>query len=218
MSTPEAPQPSSHRRPRSSSRGPRSRPTTPLRHSSRSRANSVSQIRLADEAFPLNGLEGGFAELSDSLQMLSQNLEELSLMHQSISRFSENFAAFLYGMNMNAFCADFTEAPADAGSFKRNAEREERRGVGESGQSQMGGHGRGHDFDMETTFMTNDTSFVNEPPPPTARQAAPTPMKPPVKRGGGARGGIGRGARGTREGTREGTSGIARGRGSISYR
>lgn len=33
----------------------------------------------------------------------------LQLMQESLARFSENFAAFLYGLNMNAFCVDFPE-------------------------------------------------------------------------------------------------------------
>jgi hypothetical protein len=35
----------------------------------------------------------------------------LQLMHESLARFSESFAGFLYGMNMNAFCVDFPEVP-----------------------------------------------------------------------------------------------------------
>lgn len=31
------------------------------------------------------------------------------LMHESLARFSESFASFLYGLNMNAFCVDFPE-------------------------------------------------------------------------------------------------------------
>lgn len=33
----------------------------------------------------------------------------LQLMHESLARFSESFASFLYGLNMNAFCVDFPE-------------------------------------------------------------------------------------------------------------
>ena len=40
---------------------------------------------------------------------LEQNFMQLQLMHESLARFSESFAAFLYGMNMNAFCVDFPE-------------------------------------------------------------------------------------------------------------
>jgi hypothetical protein len=45
-------------------------------------------------------------------------------MHESLSRFSESFASFLYGLNMNAFCVDFPEAPIPD-SFRRAKEREE---------------------------------------------------------------------------------------------
>jgi DASH complex subunit DAM1 len=31
------------------------------------------------------------------------------LMHESLARFGESFASFLYGLNMNAFCVDFPE-------------------------------------------------------------------------------------------------------------
>lgn len=42
---------------------------------------------------------------------LEQNFVQLQLMHESLSRFSESFASFLYGLNMNAFCVDFPEVP-----------------------------------------------------------------------------------------------------------
>lgn len=50
---------------------------------------------------------------------LEANFMHLQLMYESLSRFNESFAAFLYGMNMNAFCADFPEAPIPE-SFARN--------------------------------------------------------------------------------------------------
>jgi DASH complex subunit DAM1 len=40
---------------------------------------------------------------------LEANLMHLQLMHESLSRFGESFAAFLYGLNMNAFVVDFPE-------------------------------------------------------------------------------------------------------------
>jgi DASH complex subunit DAM1 len=54
-------------------------------------------------------LEPAFAELSDSMADLESNFEHLQLMHESLARFSESFASFLYGLNMNAFCVDFPE-------------------------------------------------------------------------------------------------------------
>jgi len=40
---------------------------------------------------------------------LEANFMHMQLMHESLARFSENFASFLYGLNMNAFCVDFPE-------------------------------------------------------------------------------------------------------------
>jgi DASH complex subunit DAM1 len=57
----------------------------------------------------LEGLQDGFAELSDAMADMEQNFVQLQLMHESLARFSESFAGFLYGMNMNAFCVDFPE-------------------------------------------------------------------------------------------------------------
>lgn len=91
------------------------------------------------------------------------------LMHESLARFSEDFASFLYGLNMNAFCVDFPEGPLTE-SFKRMREKEEREGVaanggGGMGQGQQGQHGQNmggatttvkterEGFDGETTFM-----------------------------------------------------------------
>ncbi|RPA98868.1 hypothetical protein L873DRAFT_1686220 [Choiromyces venosus 120613-1] len=188
---------SSNRQNNKSGSRPPSRPHTPLRRSSR---GSLAG-KTADDAFPLNALEPAFAELSDAVTTLEVNMADMQIMHDSLSRFSESFASFLYGLNMNAFCVDFTEAPIQE-SFKR-AEEHEATLVG--GGSQYGGWRT--DYEAETTFLTNDQSFVHEPAPPRV----PTPTKTPARRGaprGGARGGRG-GGRG---------SGIARGRGIPRYK
>lgn len=96
---------------RQRSQSPHMRPTTPLRASSRtSLRSSTNQAYLHNES-PLDTLEPQFAELSDSLVDLESNLLHLQLMHESLSRFSENFAAFLYGLEMNAFVVDWPEQP-----------------------------------------------------------------------------------------------------------
>ena len=59
--------------------------------------------------FPLDALEPAFAELSGAMADLEANFMHLQLMHESIARFSDDFASFLYGLNMNAFCVDFPE-------------------------------------------------------------------------------------------------------------
>ena len=90
---------------------PPSRPSRALRPSSRTslRDSQTFTPRSGSSAFPLESLEPAFAELSDSMADLEANFMHLQLMHESLSRFNESFASFLYGMNMNAFCVDFPE-------------------------------------------------------------------------------------------------------------
>ena len=93
---------------RQRSGSPVSRPTTPLRPSSRSSfRNSQGDSSPAGSA--LDVLEPQFAELSDAMADLEANFMHLQLMHESLSRFGESFASFLYGLNMNAFVVDFPE-------------------------------------------------------------------------------------------------------------
>jgi len=95
---------------RPSSRTRTSRPTTPLRPSSRSSfRDSARSAGDGDTPFPLNTFEPAFAELSDAMADLEANMMHFQLMHESLARFSESFASFLYGLNMNAFCVDFPE-------------------------------------------------------------------------------------------------------------
>jgi DASH complex subunit DAM1 len=95
---------------RPTSRNHTSRPTTPLRPSSRSSfRDSARDANGGDGHFPLNAFEPAFAELSDSMADLEANMMHFQLMHESLARFSESFSSFLYGLNMNAFCVDFPE-------------------------------------------------------------------------------------------------------------
>jgi DASH complex subunit DAM1 len=111
MASAATPQPGgSIKRSTSGSRRPLSRPTTPLRPSSRSSLRESGKGSLGGaSATPLDALEPAFAEFSDSMADLEANFMHLQLMHESLARFSENFASFLYGLNMNAFCVDFPE-------------------------------------------------------------------------------------------------------------
>ncbi|KAH7138091.1 DASH complex subunit Dam1-domain-containing protein [Dendryphion nanum] len=212
-STPTADPPSAYRRTRSKS--PRSRPTTPLRPSSRSSLrDSAQRVRgpYAPSTSPLDLLQDDFAELSDAMADLEANFVQLQLMHESLARFSESFAGFLYGLNMNAFCVDFPETPLPE-SFKRplNQNPDFSSSIGPGGTA-------GQDPavpDIEATFLTTDTSFVENPPSskkPGSKFETPAPSRvsrgggiPRAGRGGGipTRGGVGRGTRGV--------SGIARG-------
>jgi DASH complex subunit DAM1 len=91
---------------------PPQRPTTPLRPLSRSSLRlsyTPSQGGYNPYANPLSSLEPAFAELSDSMADLEANFMHLQLMQESLARFSDCFASFLYGLNVNAWCVDFPE-------------------------------------------------------------------------------------------------------------
>ncbi|KAM5475250.1 DASH complex subunit dam1 [Microsporum audouinii] len=115
------------RRQRSTSRPrPVSRPTTPLRSSSRASIRDAHGASSGGSRPGINSLEPQFAELADSMADLEENFAHLQLMHESLSRFNESFASFLYGLNMNAFCVDFPETPIPE-SFTRFKQKEQAR-------------------------------------------------------------------------------------------
>lgn len=143
---------------RARSRSPVSRPTTPLRPSSRSSFRG-SQSNGVASAFVLDALEPQFAELSDSMADLEANFMHLQLMHESLSRFGESFASFLYGLNMNAFVVDFPEAPT-ADSIKRFQQQQRQREAYDASVTLQNGGATKSDAD--TTFMTTDSSFVGK--------------------------------------------------------
>lgn len=107
---------------------PSSRPTTPLRPSSSTSLRDGQGFITGDASseFPLEALEPAFAELSDSMADLEANFMHLQLMHESLSRFNESFASFLYGLNMNAFCVDFPEVRTYKGRKSRQLLRQAR--------------------------------------------------------------------------------------------
>lgn len=100
-----------------------SRPTTPLRRRSESRLSELLQgqhYALDATRLPLDAvLTNSLVELNDGLADLDQNLQHLQLMHESVTSFNESFSAFLYGIEMNAWCVEFPEAPTTE-SFRRN--------------------------------------------------------------------------------------------------
>ncbi|KAF4823872.1 DASH complex subunit DAM1 [Colletotrichum siamense] len=159
---------------RSTSRTRTSRPTTPLRPSSRSSfRESARESVHGGEPFPLNTFEPAFAELSDAMADLEANMMHFQLMHESLARFSESFASFLYGLNMNAFCVDYPEGPITE-SFRRARQQEE-----SGAHSAPARTDTGPENDGEMTFMTTDVSFVDNPPAsakPTPRLKTPEPV------------------------------------------
>ncbi|KAK4556510.1 DASH complex subunit dam1 [Recurvomyces mirabilis] len=228
-----------HHRTSSHSKTLPSRPTTPLRPPSRTslRASqttpSNSNPSGSNADFPLASLEGAFAEFSDSMADLEANFMHLQLLNESLGRFNENFGAFLYGLNMSAFCVDFPEAPIPQ-SFARHATSSSQLADSPFRSSHpMTGTRGGIDGqgDADATFLTTDTSFVDNPPmssKPSSKYSAPPSaassrqsMMPGRGTSTRGRAGVtaGRGARGSTSGVGRGVSGVARGtargRGSV---
>ncbi|KAI6250494.1 DASH complex subunit DAM1 [Erysiphe necator] len=130
------------------------RPTTPLRSSSRvSFRESGKYSHCATSGATSSILEPAFAELSDSMADLEANFMHLQFMHESLARFNENFSSFLYGLHMNAFCVDFPEAPIPE-SFLR---------VPKHSESSLAPDQSHVEPELDTTFMTTDTSFIENP-------------------------------------------------------
>ncbi|KAJ9647093.1 DASH complex subunit dam1 [Coniosporium tulheliwenetii] len=150
---------------------------------------------------PLESLEPAFAELSDGMADLEANFMHLQLMHESLARFSESFAAFLYGLGMNAFCVDFPEAPIPE-SFKRAAKYSHPLHDSRLPTASY------QEPDPEATFLTTDTSFVENPPSSKAATKFSTPAPSRIGRGSG---GVGGG--GTSRGGAGGGRGVGRARG-----
>ncbi|CAD6499893.1 BgTH12-03998 [Blumeria graminis f. sp. triticale] len=150
---------SSKKRSESRKREPLSRPTTPLRASSRLSTRELRKSSF-NAGFGLDPevLEPSLSELSDSMADLEANFMHLQIMHESLSRFSENFASFLYGLNMNAFCVDFPEQAPIIESFPRSQDHEDQTVRPVTLESSCG------ETDGEATFLTTDTSFVDNPP------------------------------------------------------
>ena len=100
-------------------------PTTPLRRISRGSLNALSHSaskQLAAGATPLSFLQGAMTDLAEEVGVLQLNLENVEAVHQSLHSFNENFAMYIYGLKMNAYCVEWPEAP-----LQDNFERAEKR-------------------------------------------------------------------------------------------
>ncbi|THW18429.1 hypothetical protein D6D23_07684 [Aureobasidium pullulans] len=181
-----------------------SRPTTPLRPHSRtslraSTTTPTTSSNFSSSAVPLEALEPAFGELADGMADLEANMMHLQLLHESLNRFNECFGAFLYGMNMSAFCVDFPEAPGIE-SFRRAAEAARNQAQQDSAMSADVHH---RERDVDATFLTTDTSFVENPPTPKTTRTNRSTMVPPST---------------TSSRTTRGASSISRGRGTPAAR
>ncbi|KAG4304928.1 hypothetical protein PORY_001603 [Pneumocystis oryctolagi] len=172
---------------------PKSRSTTPLRRVEKGGLSHLSASWSRQDPFPLDALAPAFAEMADALADVQHNFEHVQSIHSNLVKFSESFASFLYGLNMNAFCVDFPEAPVHE-SFKRtehnpyymntcssgvfNASLDTPFNVSD-GRSNMPSSATFLDTSLgvsaDTTFTTNDTSFIERPSQNTRQTRSSTP-------------------------------------------
>ena len=179
---------------RNSSNKPPSRPSTPLRpssrtslrdsqsytpragypyggHSSSSGANTGGPGGGSNTAtFPLEGLEPAFAELADSMADLEANMMHMQLMHESLARFNEGFGAFLYGLSVNAFCVDFPEQPLPQSFSRSNAAAAQHMpswpgSALRPNPNSSSSSAANMTSSVDDTFLTNETSFITTNPP-----------------------------------------------------
>ncbi|PWN44696.1 hypothetical protein IE81DRAFT_336552 [Ceraceosorus guamensis] len=178
------------------------RPTTPLRRVSRGSISASASLRRsqgpgADDT-PLAFLDSAMSDLADETAVLQSNLEAVSGIHEALRTFDENFAMFLYGLKMNAFCVEWPEAPAEE-NFERAGERGHRlqeqqlaRAQISSGDYSSGdvrgrasGGGGASGFNAgDQTYMTTDENDSFGPPTPKAAPAAQraATLKPALKK------------------------------------
>jgi DASH complex subunit DAM1 len=110
---------------------------------------------------------GALEELSDGMATLDTNMQHLQSVHENLSRFSESFSAFLYGIKMNAWCVEFSEAPSGE-SFQRDRTTVDERPKQEETTNTTE---ETKEADADTTYTTNDNqSFIVQPPKQTPKQ------------------------------------------------
>ncbi|WFD03996.1 DASH complex subunit dam1 [Malassezia obtusa] len=72
---------------------------------SRSQSHAATPLSfLQDEALPM---------LAEETSALHENLAQMTEIEGALRTFNESFAAFLYGIKMNAFCIEWPEAPSE---------------------------------------------------------------------------------------------------------
>lgn len=135
-----------------------SHPPTPHRRPNSASSNHGTHYNVDPKTLPLDEVLGNSAleELSDSMATLDSNMQQLQTVHESLSRFSESFSAFLYGIKMNAWCVEFSEAPSGE-SFNRD-----RTPISEQSQPQQQKQ-QEDDTDVDTTYATDNQSFIVQP-------------------------------------------------------
>lgn len=144
-----------------------SRPTTPIRRISR---GSLSYSLQGGQQDPLDRLAPLFTELADSFEVLAENFQLMNAVNDELDSFNNSFAAYLYGLKMNAYTTDFTDCPVPL-NFKLDAERQakarqeqERQAASQASSSEESeGEARYEDEGIgETTYQSFGAGHADE--------------------------------------------------------
>ncbi|KAN0064587.1 DASH complex subunit dam1 [Thecaphora frezii] len=182
------------------------RPTTPLRRISRGSLNALSHSRGPGAATPLSFLERALGDLVDETSWLQSNMEQVENIQDALGTFNENFAMYLYGLKMNAWCVEWDEAPEEENferAEQRRAQQAEQRAAEAHLQSTLapsysgasGGHeaslygpsstasGGGPLNPADQTYVTADDESVFPDPinVPASSATAAAPLKSALK-------------------------------------
>jgi DASH complex subunit DAM1 len=147
-------------------------PTTPLRRISRGSLNALSHSaskQLAAGSTPLSFLQGAMSDLAEEAGVLKLNLESIEAVHDSLHSFNENFAMYMYGLKMNAYCVEWPEAPL-ADNFERAEKRIAQQAqqyaaqhdldLALSAQGYAGGAGETVNSAADQTYVTTDDESI----------------------------------------------------------
>ncbi|EPX71427.1 DASH complex subunit Dam1 [Schizosaccharomyces octosporus yFS286] len=120
----------------------------------------------------LKTFANSLAALDDGVNEFRKRMNQLSVTKHNLDTFNESFASFLYGLQINAFCVDYENAPlAESASLQKI--KDQLKMEVQSRQSQQifassSNSGNRHAQEMnasavDETFTTNDTSFIERP-------------------------------------------------------
>ncbi|KAH0579762.1 hypothetical protein H2248_002599 [Termitomyces sp. 'cryptogamus'] len=100
---------------------------TPLKRVSQGSLFALSRSgAYPDAPHGLGFLEPAMSEFVDETEALQNNVEGMMNLSNSLAKFNESFASWLYVMNMNALTVDWLQAPSNASFImaKRRAEKD----------------------------------------------------------------------------------------------
>ncbi|CAK5270296.1 unnamed protein product [Mycena citricolor] len=101
-------------------------PRTPLRRVSQNSLFGKSTVDPDSQVSGLAFLDAAFSELADETDHMHSVTEGMRQLSESLAKFNESFASWLYVMDMNSLTIDWPQAPSEASFMlaKRRAERD----------------------------------------------------------------------------------------------